>query len=324
MRTYVRIEELEERIRELLVAGEPRTRIARRLGISRGTVSRHAAMVGFPSQARTPPRFDWTEVRAFYTQGHSVEECKRHFGFSSSTWEAAVCRGDVVPRDPQTRGRPRGETREKVAALLTAGVRLSEIARRLGLSKPTISYHARRLGIEPDSGASRRYNWEEIRCAYESGLSVRQCMKRFGFCLATWHDAVKRGAIVPRPAVIPMERLLVVGRKGTNRTHLKNRLVKEGLKEDRCETCGIIEWLGKPLSLELHHVNGDGADNRLENLQLLCGNCHSQTDNWGGRGIRRKDAPNSPADCPYPRSAINPLSTCARDAVPRNRARAAA
>ena len=48
------------------------------------------------------------------------------------------------------------------------------------------------------------------------------------------------------------------------------------------------EWRGKPLSMELHHVNGDGRDNRLENLRLLCGNCHAQTDNWGGRGRKRR------------------------------------
>ena len=71
--------------------------------------------------------------------------------------------------------------------------------------------------------------------------------------------------------------------------HFKSRLLREGLKENRCEICGLSEWLGNPFSLELHHVNGRGNDNRLENLQLLCGNCHSQTDNWGGRGIRRKE-----------------------------------
>ena len=86
---------------------------------------------------------------------------------------------------------------------------------------------------------------------------------------------------------MPMEDLLVIGRQ-TNRSHLKGRLLREGLKENRCEICGITEWLGKPLSMELHHVNGDGKDNRLENLQVLCGNCHAQTDNWGGRGTGRK------------------------------------
>jgi hypothetical protein len=159
------------------------------------------------------------------------------------------------------------------------------------VSKSTVSYHARRLGIEPDPGAAKRYDWEEVREAYESGLSVRACMERFGFCLASWHDAARRGLVEPRPGRMPIEQLLVVGRKGTNRTHLKHRLIAEGLKENRCEICGITEWRGEPLSMELHHINGAGVDNRLENLQLLCGNCHSQTDNWGGRGVRRRVRP---------------------------------
>ena len=77
-----------------------------------------------------------------------------------------------------------------------------------------------------------------------------------------------------------------------NRTKLKDRLIQEGLKENKCEICGISEWLEKPISLQLHHINGIHNDNRLSNLQLLCPNCHSQTDNFGtkGRGlvIKRK------------------------------------
>lgn len=61
---------------------------------------------------------------------------------------------------------------------------------------------------------------------------------------------------------------------------LKKRLIEAGLKEDKCEVCGITEWQGKSITIEVHHINGDNTDNRLENLQLLCPNCHSQTDNY--------------------------------------------
>lgn len=72
-----------------------------------------------------------------------------------------------------------------------------------------------------------------------------------------------------------------------NRHKLKERLVKEGLKEYKCEICGLSEWQGKPISLQLHHLNGINNDNRLSNLQLLCPNCHSQTENFGTKGKGR-------------------------------------
>jgi len=87
---------------------------------------------------------------------------------------------------------------------------------------------------------------------------------------------VERGTIVPRPQGAPIEDLLVAGRR-RQRSHVKSRVLKARLKANRCEDCGLDEWLGQPVSLALHHVNGDGKDNRLENLQLLCPNCHSQT-----------------------------------------------
>ncbi len=71
------------------------------------------------------------------------------------------------------------------------------------------------------------------------------------------------------------------------RAHVKGRLVKAGLLESSCQSCGITDWQDEPLPLELHHINGIGQDNRLENLALLCPNCHSQTDSWGGRNRAR-------------------------------------
>lgn len=64
---------------------------------------------------------------------------------------------------------------------------------------------------------------------------------------------------------------------------LKNKLFKHALKEKKCECCGLTEWMGKPINLQLHHINGINTDNRLENLQILCPNCHSFTDNFSGK-----------------------------------------
>lgn len=63
---------------------------------------------------------------------------------------------------------------------------------------------------------------------------------------------------------------------------LKNRLLKESLKERKCECCGLEKWQGVAIPLELHHANGDNRDNRIENLKLLCPNCHALTENYRG------------------------------------------
>ena len=69
---------------------------------------------------------------------------------------------------------------------------------------------------------------------------------------------------------------------------LKNRLLKEGIKENICESCKLQTWMGRTIPLELHHINGDNTDNRIENILLLCPNCHALTSSYRGKN-KHKD-----------------------------------
>ena len=174
--------------------------------------------------------------------------------------------------------------------LLDHGLSLSEIARRLDVTIQTVWYYARAVGYQPDPKFKRRYDWQAVQAYYDEGHTVRECRQHFGFANQTWNDAVRRGDVRARARAIPLEALLTRGTE-RNRVNLKNRMIKAGLKDGSCEDCGIVEWRGRPLSMALHHVNGDGRDNRLENLRLLCPNCHSQTENFAGRGVVRSIRP---------------------------------
>lgn len=71
----------------------------------------------------------------------------------------------------------------------------------------------------------------------------------------------------------PIEDYLT-GKATLNSSQLRDRLIKEGLKEKRCEICNLQDWLTNPIPLELDHINSNHFDNRLENLQIICPNCH--------------------------------------------------
>lgn len=68
---------------------------------------------------------------------------------------------------------------------------------------------------------------------------------------------------------------------------LSKRLIKEGYKEYKCEKpgCGISEWNGESISLELNHKDGNNGNHKLENLELLCPNCHSQTPTYRSKKL---------------------------------------
>lgn len=67
-------------------------------------------------------------------------------------------------------------------------------------------------------------------------------------------------------------------------------------QNNACNHCGITEWRGKPITLEIDHINGIGDDNRRENLEAICPNCHSITDTWRGRNKPTRNGSNKVTD----------------------------
>ena len=86
---------------------------------------------------------------------------------------------------------------------------------------------------------------------------------------------------------IPLGEILVKDYEYSS-NKLRKRLISEGIKEHKCECCGLNEWLGEPIPLELDHIDGDHYNNILENLKILCPNCHAKTPTYRGKNKKNK------------------------------------
>jgi hypothetical protein len=149
---------------------------------------------------------------------------------------------------------------------------------------------------------------DEFRLAVAGSLSVRQVLGRIGLVPAggnykTVHSRIAKlgldtthftGAAWNQGARFKMlgqpfswENILVEDSTYASTSRLRNRLIEHGLKDPRCESCGLAEWRQQPIPLELHHANGINNDHRLANLQLLCPNCHALTENYRGKNQNR-------------------------------------
>jgi hypothetical protein len=169
---------------------------------------------------------------------------------------------------------------------------------------------ARELGIDTSHfkrwDKPTKWNEQDLRTAVTESRSVAQVLHRLGlraaggnydhvqrriaeFGLDTSHFVGKawNAGLVFRPNLpAPLHTVLVLGRV-TQSHGLKLRLFREGLKPRHCELCGWAERApdGR-LPLELDHINGDRTDNRIDNLRILCPNCHSLQPTH--RGLNRR------------------------------------
>lgn len=156
-----------------------------------------------------------------------------------------------------------------------------------------------------------KFTKEQFEKAVKKSLSIAQVCRELGIVAVggnykTVHSKIKLWEIDishftgaawnvgeryrPVKEKAPLSEICIENSTYTSSNSLKKRLYAENVKEAKCECCGITEWQDKPISLELDHINGINTDNRLENLRILCPNCHSQTHSF--RGKNQKSAIN--------------------------------
>lgn len=124
-----------------------------------------------------------------------------------------------------------------------------------------------------------------LYCGKELNLENRDYRSKFcnSSCAAKYNNSQRTLSLETKNKISDSLRQhnneITKNSKGKRKT-FRDRLFESGLKEYKCECCGISEWQGKPITLQVHHINGNHFDNSLENIQILCPNCHSQTDNY--------------------------------------------
>ena len=97
-------------------------------------------------------------------------------------------------------------------------------------------------------------------------------------------EALQRGLVTCRENF--KNRLLTISTEELGISARRKKVFNE--QDERCNKCKIADWNGEPLTFELEHIDGNPENNVRENLEMLCPNCHAQTDTWRGRSKKRK------------------------------------
>lgn len=162
--------------------------------------------------------------------------------------------------------RPRRQRHPRTFLLRATDVELAQAAAQSATKADVL----RQLGLSPEPGMYRELN----RRLAAAGVDIAHLKGR------SWSRGLKTGPRRPLDDVLTAESSI-----GTH--ILRLRLLDEGVFPHQCACCERSEWQGRPIPLELDHIDGDRSNNRIENLRLLCPNCHAQTVTYRGRNVGR-------------------------------------
>lgn len=158
--------------------------------------------------------------------------------------------------------------RQELECLIEKHHSVRRIATAAQVSYSTIRYWLKRLNLKSDGGRERA-----TRLSLPSCRNCEKPVRRNPnvYCSLACQNQFRRRRKFERG--------------DSNSSFLKTYLLD--IRERKCEVCGITEWMGKPSPLELDHLDGDASNNQLNNLRLICPNCHAQTETYKNRNKGR-------------------------------------
>lgn len=156
-----------------------------------------------------------------------------------------------------------------------------------------------------DYKAIKDISYEEFKIACEASISVKEVSEKLGINpkkvysnhlkelshkykipLPIWENKTSAQKPVAKRTKWTPETMLVYGKHHSG-PRLRKMMVSIGVpyfcSMEECPLHEKVEWCGKPITLQVDHIDGDNLNNELSNLRFLCANCHTQTETFANR-----------------------------------------